>query len=252
MTNLLGLIGYPLSHSFSENYFKEKFTREGILNWQYKNFPISDIRQIRNIFERNPNLKGLNVTIPYKEQVIPFLDHLEGAAKDISAVNTILITRSNQKQQLTGYNTDVTGFERSLIKNNVEMGEKALMLGTGGASKAAEWVLLKKGFRIVFATRKPVKDNHVSYEDLRLKGLKEFSLIVNTTPLGMYPHTDDFPDIPYQTIDTHHTFFDLIYNPAETLFLKYAKERGAKVINGLYMLEQQAEKAWEIWKPFGN
>ncbi|MFW5759013.1 MAG: shikimate dehydrogenase family protein [Bacteroidota bacterium] len=248
MKRLLGLIGYPLSHSFSENYFREKFSHEKITQWEYCAFPIQSINQFGNLLKDYPTLEGLNVTIPYKEQVIPFLDDLSDTAKEISAVNTIKIHRKAGQIHKTGYNTDVYGFARTLDKHNIPREIKTLILGTGGASKAVEWVLKKRGCEVVFVSRKTNKKNCISYSRLEKITLRDFPLVVNTTPLGMYPHTEEKPDIPYHTASTSHVFIDLIYNPGETAFMKNGKKEGAKVVNGLYMLQQQAERAWRIWQ----
>ncbi len=247
MEKLLGLVGYPLSHSFSERYFAEKFAREHIQHYSYKAFPISNIDEFPELLKHNRTLIGLNVTIPYKETIIAYLDKLSPTAQEVGAVNTITISRKGSKMVTTGYNTDVYGFFQTLKTNNVNLPGRSLILGTGGASKAVEWVLKKHGCTIDFVSRNPQIPGHISYQELNTIGLSDFNLIVNTTPLGMYPHIDHCPTIPYETATEDQTFFDLIYNPAETLFLKRAAKQGAKTINGLYMLEQQAEKAWEIW-----
>ena len=248
MKRLLGLIGYPLSHSFSENYFREKFLLEKITQWEYRAFPIQSIAQFDTLLTDYPTLEGLNVTIPYKEQIIPFLDDLSDTAREISAVNTIQIHRKGDKIHKTGHNTDVYGFAKTLDRCDIHGGIKTLILGTGGASKAVEWVLKKRGCEVVFASRKTNKENSISYAELEKISLKNFQLIVNTTPLGMYPNTEEKPVIPYHTASTDHVFIDLIYNPAETAFMKNGKKAGAKVVNGLYMLQQQAERAWKIWQ----
>ncbi len=247
MEKLFGLIGFPLSHSFSAGYFARKFEKENITNCRYNPFPLEKISSFPELIQLNPNLVGLNVTIPHKETIIPFLDELSNSAREAGAVNTIKIFRHGSEIYTKGYNTDIHGFEQSLLHNNVKLPANSLILGTGGASKAAEWVLKKHGCQITFVSRKPVKKNTVSWEELNKSTISHFELIINTTPLGMYPNIDEYPPLPYDTAENTHTFFDLIYNPAETAFLKKAKVRGCKVINGLFMLEQQAEKAWEIW-----
>jgi shikimate dehydrogenase len=247
MDLLYGLIGYPLSHSWSEGYFSEKFRRENIHRVSYKSFPLKDIKEFILLVENYPNLIGLNVTIPYKEQIIPYLNSVSDAVEEIGAVNTIRIFRDHNGIFTKGFNTDVNGFEKSLEHFQIETKGKVLILGSGGASKAASWVLQQKGYDIMFATRRPSQDNHISYEQLKDMGLDTFGLIVNSTPLGMYPNTDKMPELPYDTLTEKHILFDLIYNPSETQFLKQGKERGCRIVNGLYMLEQQAEKSWEIW-----
>jgi shikimate dehydrogenase len=248
MEKLYGLIGYPLSHSFSANYFARKFKTENIPYSKYLNFPIDDISDFPGLINEHVNLKGLNVTIPYKELILPYLDEISLAAKEIGAVNTIKIIRSAGADVFTrGYNTDVFGFEESLKVYNVPHPKRALILGTGGASKAVEWVLKQYQTEIIFATRSPMSDNHIAYQDINESHIQSFQLVVNTTPLGMYPDKEKCPPLPYHCANPETTFFDLIYNPAETLFMKKAKERNCKTINGLFMLEQQAEKAWQIW-----
>lgn len=245
---IYGLIGYPLTHSFSSGYFAHKFTQEGIADCEYINFPINDIPKIKQIIENNKQLAGFNVTIPYKELIIPFLDKLSDEALEMGAVNTVKISREQEKTLLTGYNTDVYGFKRSLDLYHVPVPPKALILGTGGSSKAVSWVLKKMGCEPVYVSRNPNKKaGHLSYKELENTTLKDFPLIINTTPVGMYPKVKDYPQIPYSSARESHTFFDLIYNPRETLFLKKARQLGCKTINGLSMLEEQAEKAWDIW-----
>ncbi|MFP4288510.1 MAG: shikimate dehydrogenase family protein [Bacteroidales bacterium] len=248
MKRLLGLIGYPLSHSFSENYFREKFLQEKITQWEYRAFPIESIDQFEILLKEHPTLEGLNVTIPYKEQIIPFLDDLSDTAREISAVNTIQIHRNGDQIYKTGHNTDVYGFAKTLDKHQIPRDIKTLVLGTGGASKAVEWVLKKRGCEVVFVSRKTNKKNSISYAALEKITLRDFQLVVNTTPLGMHPNTEEKPSIPYHTASPNHVFIDLIYNPAETAFMKNGKKAGAKVVNGLYMLQQQAERAWKIWQ----
>jgi shikimate dehydrogenase len=247
MNKQYGLIGYPLSHSFSSSYFSSKFSSEKITNCTYENFPIKSIDKLPKLIAENFLLHGLNVTIPYKEAVIPYLDNISESAKEIGAVNTIKIIRNHSTTLLEGHNTDVFGFERTLLINNVKLPQNTLIMGTGGASKAVEWVLRKHNCNVLFGSRNPDINKSISYKDIDEKILKNYTLIINTTPIGMYPKIDQVPDIPYEIISANHTCIDLIYNPEETLFLSKAKAQRAKSINGLYMLEQQAEKAWEIW-----
>jgi len=247
MNKVLGLIGYPLGHSFSAGYFKEKFSKESITGFEYNNFEISDIKLLPDIIKNNPELVGLNVTIPYKEAVIPFLDVLDISAKNVGAVNTIKIDRSGDKIKLTGYNTDTYGFRESLKPSLSMHHQNALILGTGGAAKAAEFVLKDIGLKVLFVSRKPSKENEVSYDSLNETAMQNFPLIVNSSPIGMHPNIDQCPDIPYQFLNSKNLLFDLIYNPEETLFLKKGKEKGTLIQNGLPMLMLQAEKAWEIW-----
>ncbi|MFT6716036.1 MAG: shikimate dehydrogenase [Saprospiraceae bacterium] len=247
MTKSLGLIGYPLGHSFSAGYFKEKFSKENITGFEYKNFEINDIALLPEVIKNNIELIGLNVTIPYKEAVIPYLDKLDDSAKNVGAVNTIKIDRSGGKVILTGYNTDTYGFRESLKYSLATHHQKALILGTGGAAKAAHFVLKNIGLEVLFVSRNPRKDNEVSYDSLNEIAVKNFPLIVNSSPVGMHPHIEKCPDIPYEFLDSNNLLFDLIYNPEETLFLKKGKDKGALTQNGLPMLILQAEKAWEIW-----
>jgi len=239
MNRQFGLIGYPLSHSFSPNYFAQKFAKEGILNTTYKACPIEEIEQIKPLFEE---FDGLNVTIPYKEQVIPFLNELDQAAKKIGAVNTIKIKNGQTK----GFNTDVYGFEESLKPLLKPKHTKALIFGTGGASKAICYVLqkLKINFKLVSRTQ---KEGQITYSEIDKKVVAEYKLLINTTPLGTSPNEKECVDFPYEAINSEHLLYDLVYNPAETLFLKKGRLRGAAIKNGLEMLHLQAEKSWQIW-----
>lgn len=239
-----GLIGYPLSHSFSKKYFTEKFEKEGVTDAQYELYPIEQIDQLPDLISSNPELVGLNVTIPYKEQVIPFLDELDEKAEAIGAVNTILI----RDGKLKGYNTDYYGFKHSLVKfvGPNPMPEKALILGTGGASKAVRAALEDLGLSYQFVSRRPTEDQ-LSYEDLNKSYPNTSTLVINTTPLGMAPNIDSLPNLPYDQLTTNHFLYDLVYNPLITAFMKKGIEQNCWVKNGLEMLYGQAEKAWEIW-----
>ncbi len=241
-----GLIGYPLSHSFSKRYFTEKFDREGVGDAEYENYPLESIGELPELVRAEPVLAGLNVTIPYKEKVIPFLDSLAGDATAVGAVNTIRISRSGGIR-LTGYNTDVWGFETTLRPLLKPWHTFALVLGTGGAAKAVGYVLKKLGMEVWFVSRHPRGDRAIRYNELTGLMLQKIKLIVNTTPLGMAPHTDTCPDIPYGYLTSEHLLYDLVYNPEETLFMKLGKERKATVVNGMQMLVQQAERSWQIW-----
>ncbi len=241
-----GLIGYPLSHSFSKRYFTEKFEKEGIGDAEYENYPLESIGELPELVRAEPALAGLNVTIPYKEKVIPFLDSLAGDASAVGAVNTIRISRSGGIR-LTGYNTDVWGFETTLRPLLKPWHTFALVLGTGGAAKAVGYVLKKLGMEVWFVSRHPRGDRAIRYNELTGLMLQKIKLIVNTTPLGMAPHTDTCPDIPYRYLTSEHLLYDLVYNPEETLFMKLGKERKATVVNGMQMLVQQAERSWQIW-----
>ncbi|MEO6902547.1 MAG: shikimate dehydrogenase [Bacteroidia bacterium] len=250
-----GLIGYPLSHSFSKKYFTDKFHKEQIINCFYELFPIEQLSQLHQLIINNPTLYGLNVTIPYKEAVIPFLDELEETAKEVNAVNCIKIVKHNNypedKPVLIGYNTDVFGFRQSIKPFIETQHERALILGTGGASKAVHHVLKKIGIDCFFVTRnKNLHENnnhYFNYEELNEPIINAFKLIVNTTPVGMFPFVDEYPLIPYEFLGSNHLLYDLVYNPLETAFLKKGKLQGATTINGLSMLHQQAEEAWCIW-----
>lgn len=240
--NRLGLIGYPLTHSFSPSYFTKKYKEEGIEGWQYDAYPIATIEAFPKLWE-DENLVGLNVTIPYKELVIPFLDELDESASSIGAVNTI----SRVGERLVGYNTDVFGFESSLLQLiGKEKIENALILGTGGASKAIKYVLGKLSIQTSLVSRSKEKGD-LTYDDLDKRIMCDTQLIVNTTPVGTYPNVDNAPDLNYNYIDSRHYLYDLVYNPPKTLFLEKGEKRGAKTKNGLMMLHQQAEKSWEIW-----
>jgi shikimate dehydrogenase len=240
----LGLIGYPLSHSFSKRYFQEKFTKEAITDYEYELYPIEDIRSFPELLNSQPELIGLNVTIPHKQSVIPYLDSLHSVAKEIGAVNTILI-KDNQK---IGYNTDYWGFMQSLQN---WLGERiahiqALVLGNGGASKAVQVAL--RSLRIPFQlVSRETSSNTISYQEIQAQHIQQHPLIINTTPLGMYPHTEKFPDIPYDYLTKEHFLYDLVYNPEETMFLQKGSQKNAKTKNGLEMLYLQAEAAWNIW-----
>lgn len=242
---LYGLLGYPLGHSFSRNYFNNKFEAEDI-DAEYINFEIPDINMLMEVISEYYNLNGLNVTIPYKEQVIPFLDELDEDAANIGAVNVIKIIHKNNDLILKGYNSDVVGFCDSispLIKPHIK---KALILGTGGAAKAVCYGLKKLGIESQFVSRKKT-ENTITYPEINKDIIDEHHIIVNTTPLGLYPNVDDCPDIPYELLTEKHLCYDLLYNPDETLFMKNAKGYGATVKNGLEMLLLQAFVSYEIW-----
>lgn len=241
-----GLIGYPLSHSFSKKYFIEKFEKENIYDCEFNVFAIESINLFPQLIIDNPTLKGLSVTIPYKESVIPFLDELDVTAKKIGAVNCIKITEG----KLIGYNTDAFGFRQSIKPFLESHHDRALILGTGGASKAVSYVLKEIGIDCYFATRKKDQasdDKTFLYEELNENMMNAFKLIVNSTPLGMYPNIESAPKIPYEFISSAHLLYDLVYNPSETEFLKRGKAKGSATVNGLSMLHQQAEEAWRIW-----
>lgn len=241
-----GLLGYPLTHSFSKRYFTEKFENEKI-DSTYENFEIDNISKFPEIIKNNPEIVGLNVTIPYKEQVIPFLNDLNESAREIKAVNTIVVKRTGDEVYLKGYNTDTYGFETSLKPFLKEHHKKALILGTGGASKALKYVLTKLGIGYISASIEELKENEIRYEEIDEKMMAERTLIINATPLGTYPKVDTFPNIPYQFITEKHLLFDLVYNPEVSVFLQNGKEKGATIKNGYEMLLLQAIKSYEIW-----
>lgn len=240
-----GLIGFPLGHSFSKGFFAEKFAREGIADACYDTFPLAQIGELANLLNQHPDLQGFNVTIPYKEAVIPYLTRLDATAAAVGAVNCVHLTGHER----VGYNTDVLGFGQSLrgVQGGrwAQAGQHALILGTGGAAKAVEYVLRQLGHTVQYVSRTPADASVLAYTDLR--DLSHIDLIVNTTPLGMSPHTERCPDIPYEQLTARHLVFDLIYNPAQTLLLQRAAASGAATQNGLEMLHLQAEASWAIW-----
>ncbi|MBQ9231349.1 MAG: shikimate dehydrogenase [Prevotella sp.] len=241
-----GLIGYPLGHSFSISYFNQKFQDEGI-DAVYENYEIPNIDALPEVLGSNPELKGLNVTIPYKEKVIPFLDNISPEARAIGAVNVIRVTHRGNKTELKGYNSDVIGFTKSIEPMlDKKWHQKALILGTGGASKAIDYGLHNLGLETVFVSRYERPDT-IQYKNITPEIVKEYNVIVNCTPVGMYPKTEYCPELPYEAMDSHTILYDLIYNPDETLFMKRGAEYGANVKNGLEMLLLQAFASWEFW-----
>lgn len=239
-----GLIGKDIDYSFSKSHFAEKFKNED-LKHTYENFDIDSINKFPEIISSTKKLRGLNVTIPYKEAVIPYLTRLHKTAKKIGAVNTIKITK---KGKLIGYNTDYFGFKKSIEPHLKSHHKKALILGTGGASKAIVYALKKLGIDYKYVSRKAAGNDVFTYATLTENDIKSYQIIINCTPLGTYPKTNECPDIPYDAIDKTHLVFDLIYNPEESKFLTIAKLKGATICNGSKMLELQAEKAWRIWQ----
>lgn len=242
---IYGLIGYPLSHSFSQNYFNQKFESEQI-NARYLNFELPDIGDLMEAIAEYPNLQGFNVTIPYKEQVLDYLDEIDPVAEKIGAVNVVKITHRKGGISLKGYNSDVVGFCDSIRPLLKPCHSKALILGTGGAAKAVYQGLLDMGVEPTYVSRTK-RDGVLTYEELTPEVMAEHKVIVNTTPLGMYPHTDACPDIPYELLTAEHLCYDLLYNPDVTLFMKRAAEHGAVTKNGLEMLLLQAFVSWTIW-----
>lgn len=245
-----GLIGFPLKHSFSAKFFTQKFLAEKI-NAEYLNFEIENVHKVRQVILSNQNLKGLNVTIPYKEQIIPFLDEISTEAQKIGAVNVVNIERRPgdiYHYKLTGYNTDYIGFKQSIYPLiDLYSHKKALILGTGGASKAVAQALTDIGIEWKYVSRTPGID-HFSYNDLSKGIMSEYTVIVNASPVGTFPEIDRCPDIPYDNLSTRHLLYDLVYNPEESLFLHKGKEQGAITKNGKEMLELQALEAWKIWQ----
>lgn len=241
-----GLIGYPLSHSFSKKYFTEKFLNEGIEHHQYELFPIEDIKKLPDLIAENPSLCGLNVTIPHKVNVLCYLNEVDEAAEKIGAVNCISIKSFDGETYLKGYNTDAYGFESSLVPLLQPQHTKALVFGDGGAAKAVKYVLEKLGIGYQVVVRKEAP-GAILYSDISPEILASHLLLINTTPLGMSPHVDTYPEIDYSQLGTQHLAYDLVYNPLETAFLTKAAVQGAQIKNGLEMLYQQAEKAWAIW-----
>ena len=240
-----GLIGNPLGHSFSKSYFNEKFENENI-DAEYLNFEIPSIENLVEVIDSNPELKGLNVTIPYKEKVISYLDYVSPEARAIGAVNVIRVTHKGKGVVLRGYNSDVIGFTKSIEPLLDKSHRKALILGTGGASKAVNYGLKSLGLETVLVSRFK-RPNTIQYEDIDADVIKDYNVIVNCTPVGMYPNVDNCPKLPYDAMDTHTILYDLIYNPDETLFMHKGAEKGATVKNGLEMLLLQAFASWEFW-----
>lgn len=240
-----GLIGKSLNHSFSKTYFENKFFAEHISDCRYDLFPLSNISEIDSVVKTNTDLEGFNVTIPFKKSIIPYLHELDSQASEVGAVNTVKISRTKDHFFLKGFNTDVIGFESSL--HEILPFEGALILGTGGAAEAVGFVLKKLEIPCLFVSRNKSGNNTIGYNDLTRAIIRKHPLIVNTTPLGMFPDTNNQPPIPYQYLSGSSYLYDLIYNPEETLFLKNGREKGAQIKNGLQMLHNQADKSWEIW-----
>ncbi len=246
-TKKYGLIGYPLGHSFSEKYFSRKFELLGINDASYRLFPIADIALLPDLI-RKEKLKGFTVTIPYKTAVIPLLNNISTEASQIGAVNTVCVDNVDGNISLTGHNTDAPAFLQTLKKLDLSAFRSALILGNGGASRAVAYVLKQLNISYKIVGRVAAKQD-LSYDALTQEMIATHKLIINTTPLGMAPHTETFPDIPYHGITTEHIIYDLVYNPEQTRFMQIAEQQGAKVINGLEMLYTQADLAWNIWNP---
>ena len=238
-----GIIGYPLTHSFSKKYFTEKFEQEEITGCVYETFPLNAINEFNELLNKTPELQGLNVTIPYKKQVISLLDDIKNIPVGIKACNCIRIN----KGKTFGYNTDITGFERSLVPLLKKQHTQALILGNGGAAEAVKYVLQKLNISFGIVGRRIEDDCTLTYADLNEEIIEGSPLIINTTPLGTFPDVNEWPDIPYQYLTSGHLLYDLIYNPVKTIFLQKAEEQGATIKNGYEMLEIQAEESWKIW-----
>ncbi|MEI6677994.1 MAG: shikimate dehydrogenase [Mariniphaga sp.] len=246
MKRKFGLIGFPLTHSFSRKFFTEKFSDENI-DAQYLNFELENISQLPHLIAAHPDLEGINVTIPYKELAIKFLDHTDEVAAQIKAVNTIRIHRTGHHVSLHGYNTDIHGFQASIEPLIQKYHQKALVLGTGGASKAVVKALENLHIDSIFVSRNPEEKGELSYSDLDEDVMNNYKIIINTTPIGTYPNIEGCPAIPFELITPKHLLFDLVYNPEVTEFLMQGKLRGATVKNGLEMLHLQALESWKIW-----
>ncbi len=239
-----GLVGYPLTHSFSQKYFSEKFRSSGIADAQYLNFSIDTIDKFPDLLREHPNLVGMNVTIPYKEKVIDFLDELDESVKFIGACNCIHI----KDGKLKGYNTDYIGFKLSLLKKLKPHHTHALVLGEGGAAKAVNYALKTLGIEFLTVSRRGIESpGTIQYDQMNDEMMEQFTLIINTTPVGMAPNIETAPSIPYHAITDRHYLYDLVYNPEKTLFLKLGEEKGASIENGMEMLTIQAEEGWRIW-----
>ena len=244
-SNVFGLLGKNIEYSFSRGYFTNKFDKLGFTNYKYVNFDIQNIEEFLSIINDNKkSLRGINVTIPYKEEVMKYLNKLDKTAKEIGAVNTIKLTK---KGNLKGYNSDVVGFENSIFPFIKKHHKRALILGTGGASKAIAYALKKNGIKFKFVSRNPKNKKEISYQDLTENVIRKHQIIINSTPVGTSPNIEKSPNIPYQFITKNHLLYDLIYNPEVTTFLLKGKEQGATIKNGYEMLELQAEESWRIW-----
>jgi shikimate dehydrogenase len=248
-----GLIGHRLGYSFSRKFFTDKFKQENLTDYEYVNFELDSIEEFPKIFDQGKDIAGLNCTIPYKQQIMQYLNEIDAEAVQVGAVNTVKIIRNDGFRFLIGFNTDIYGFEHSLRPMLEEKHQKALILGTGGASKAIKYILNKLNIDYVSATTKEqLFDKEIRYEAIDEQLLKERLIVIHATPIGTFPNVDQCPAIPYEYLTPDHVCFDLVYNPEETMFLKKAKAQGAKTKNGLEMLHLQAIKAWEIWNSEGE
>jgi shikimate dehydrogenase len=247
VARLFGIIGYPLSHSFSPAYFSGKFKSEGIIDSDYRAFPMEDLAKLPSLVQKFPDLIGLNVTIPYKEKIMAYLDEIDPVAEEIGAVNTIKIIRTGKNLFLKGFNTDVYGFHESIKPFLNKQHRRALILGTGGASKAVAYALRKLEIAYLSVSRNPLGPNCIAYENITQEVMSIHHIIINTTPLGMFPNIDSYPQIPYHLLSPNHFLYDLVYNPEVTTFMKKGLEIHASVKNGYEMLLLQAERSWDIW-----
>ncbi len=241
-----GLIGYPLGHSFSRQYFTDKFSTEGIRNCRYDNYPLEKLELLPGLLSSDKSIEGLNVTIPYKSEILKYVNFVDHEAESVGAVNVLKIKRDGDNTVIRGFNSDVTGVFDTLLPYISQFVKKALILGTGGSSKAVSYVLKNLGIEFTKVSRS-IKQGCLTYGDITDEILESAQLIINTTPLGMFPNTANRPDLRYYLLGENHILFDLVYNPEYTLFLKSGLERGCKVITGLKMLHSQAERSWEIW-----
>ena len=244
--DLYGIIGYPLGHSRSPQYFNERFQKTGV-DAQYLPFEMEDIRELEKLLERHPRLKGFNVTIPHKQNILPFLDEISDEAQAIGAVNCVRVEHRDGKVRLSGYNTDMHGFRKALLEFIPQGMDKALILGNGGAAKAVRYALHSLQMEVLTVSRTPKQPDEIGYADVR-RYLPDFRLIVNTTPLGTWPRTESCPALPYELLTPEHYLFDLVYNPETTTFMQKGKAAGAHACNGQAMWAEQAEKNWEIWR----
>lgn len=239
-----GIIGYPLTHSFSKQYFTEKIEREAIADAVYHSFPLKSIEEFPALLKENPSLRGLSITIPYKEKVLKFVTSFSAEVKEIGAANCIRI----REGVLTAYNTDIIGFEKSFVKKLKPNQKKALVLGTGGASKAVQYVLKKLGINFLVVSRNEnSREKFIQYNQITEDIIQEYNIVINTTPLGMSPDKDTCPDIPYHILTTNHYLYDLVYKPTKTLFLHKGEQQGATIENGYEMLIIQADENWKRW-----
>jgi shikimate dehydrogenase len=245
---LFGLIGYPLGHSFSASFFNEKFAKEGI-EARYRNYPLEQLDDFPSLLEKEAALRGLNVTVPYKQEIIPYIHTLSRTADAIQAVNTISINREKDSLHIKGDNTDVIGFRRSLEQHLKPHHRSALVLGTGGSSKAVRYVLGELGIQYTMVSRS-AGEGRLSYREIDKRMIAEIPIIINTTPLGMYPDVQTLPRIPYDALSPEHLLFDLVYNPPKTAFLQKGESCRAKIVNGNDMLIYQALASWDIWNDF--